>query len=151
MLKTPERVALDRQAIQRATDEFQDQFGREPSDAELADRSGFSMRRLAHVRKYKPGIAESALAGGNPGSDPAGARQPGIDPGLAWIHLVYDDLPPVDQVIMEHVLGLFNRPRLSNNEIAAKLRRSPGFISQRKLAIQKLLDQEDSLSPFGAS
>jgi DNA-binding NarL/FixJ family response regulator len=37
---------------------------------------------------------------------------------------------------------------LQNGRIAEKLRISPGRVSQRKQVIQRMVDQEDSLSPF---
>ena len=49
---------------------------------------------------------------------------------------------------MEWSLGLHGREKLSNKEIANKLLRSPGAISQRKAKIQQLLRQEETLSPF---
>jgi len=84
------------------------------------------------------------------------AIDPGLSPGLAanqsardaWVQIVYDELPSLDQKIMELSLGLHGRKPLSNLEIAKKLGRSPGAISQRKAKIQELLDQEQDLSPF---
>jgi DNA-binding NarL/FixJ family response regulator len=50
---------------------------------------------------------------------------------------------------MEHTLGLHGKKVLSNQEIARKLRLTPGAVSQRKATIQQLLNQEQELSPFG--
>jgi IS30 family transposase len=49
---------------------------------------------------------------------------------------------------MELTLGMFGNKKHSNAEIAQKLGRSPGAITQRKIKIQQLLDQEYELSPF---
>jgi hypothetical protein len=79
----------------------------------------------------------------------------GFSPGVnrpeseAWIQFVYDDLSPTDQKIMEWTLGLHGQPTMSNQDIAQKLKRTPGAISQRKKMIQDLLNQERELSPFG--
>jgi hypothetical protein len=78
----------------------------------------------------------------------------GLDPAVEspaasqWVELIYDDLSQLDQKILEWTLGFNGKPVLSNQEIARRLGRSPGAISQRKLAIQQLLNQEQELSPF---
>ena len=65
-----------------------------------------------------------------------------------WTEIVYQDLGPVDQKIMEMSLGMHGQKKLSNLEIAKKLNRSPGAITQRKMRIQELLNQESDFSPF---
>ena len=65
-----------------------------------------------------------------------------------WLQVIYDDLSPIDKKIFEYALGYNGKSVLSNQQIAAKLGRSPGAISQRKLLIQKMIDQESDLSPF---
>jgi len=62
-----------------------------------------------------------------------------------WREMVYDDLTSQDQKIMEMTLGLNGRRPMSNLEIARKLNRSPGLVSQRKGYIQSLLDQEEEM------
>jgi IS30 family transposase len=49
---------------------------------------------------------------------------------------------------MELSLGMRGQSKASNQEIARKLNRSPGAITQRKIKIQQLLNQEQDLSPF---
>ncbi len=66
----------------------------------------------------------------------------------AWLEIVYDDLDSIDKKIMEFTLGLHGRPQLGNAEIAARLKRTPGAISQRKAKIQQKIRQEEFLSPF---
>jgi hypothetical protein len=61
---------------------------------------------------------------------------------------VYQDLEPTDQQILEMTLGMNNRRKMSNLDIAKALNRTPAAITQRKMKIQKLLDQEQALSPF---
>ena len=153
ILHVPERVSLDRYHLERHTQELTDKLGREPSDDELADATGFSPRRLQRVRSYLPAVAEGTLES----ADPEGRQQ--IYGGViipqqqqaradAVRDLVYGDLSPQDKLIMEHTLGMGGRRPLSNQQIAAKLGRSPGLISQRKAAIQQMLDRASEISPF---
>lgn len=144
ILKMPERVALDRYHLANATQELADHLGRDPSDAELADRTGFSMGRIRQVRRAHPGVAEGTLEAAGGGQEVFGGVAPRPSSRSAWYQLVYDELHPHDQRIVDmHLAGQ------SNQAIAAKLGVTPGAISQRKAKIQSLLDQEDELSPFG--
>lgn len=145
ILKVPERVVLDRYNLETAAKDLAGELGREPSDQELADRTGFSLKRISHVRRYRSGASEGmfeAMEGFQPGVAAAPEAH------QAWVELVYQDLAPIDQKILEWSIGLHGRKPLSNQEIARKLGRSPGAISQRKKQIQALLDQEQGLSPF---
>lgn len=150
ILSVPERVALDRYHLDNTTQELANSLGREPTDAELAEHTGFSAKRIAHVRTYKPGVSEGAMQDQETGSEFSGAViNPVGDARNMWLQLVYDDLDPYHQKVMEHSLGMNGRPVLPNHEIARKLNRSPGAISQAKLRIQKMLNEEQDLSPFG--
>jgi hypothetical protein len=144
LVRAPERLLLDRAALQRHEQELHDELGRDPSDAELADWSGFSVKRISQVRAFRPAIASGTLesAGVMPGVE---RTTPLSD---TWTQIVYNDLGSTDQRILEHTLGLHGRSKLSNQEIAAKLGLSPGAISQRKAKIQKLLDEEQGISPL---
>lgn len=142
-VRMPERVVLDRRAIDMAHTELRDRLGRDPTDDELADHSGFSTRRIAKVRGQSPAMSEgyfSGLGEDGGGFNPA-VRGPGSSP--AWEQLVASELNPVDRKIYDYA-----RAGMQNQEIARRLRRSPGLISQRKLSIQKILDKESDLSPF---
>lgn len=150
VMRVPERMQIDKAKLSAAAQDFLNENGREPTDAELADYTGFSLRRMAHVRRYNPAVAEGAVADPLTGQGYSGGV---IDPHRAtrsaWMQLVYDDLDPYHQKIMEYGLGLNGRKKLSNMAIAAKMGRSPGAISQAKLRIQKMLDEAEEISPFG--
>ena len=141
----PERVSQDAYRLTAGTQELQDRLGREPTDAELSDHLAFPVSRIAHVRKFRPAVAEGTMAAVLPSG--TAAVQPG-QMQQTWTELVYDDLPTIDKTILEHTLGLHGRPMLSNQQLAVKLGHSPGSISQHKQRIQSLLDQEEALSPF---
>ena len=143
-------MLFDQQKLRRHEQDLTDEMGREPTDLELADRTGFSLKRMTKVRKYQPGVSEGTLESVDPGLlgslSPALARSQ--KSRQMWIDMVYQDLPPLEQKIMEHTFGMHGRPTLSNQALAAKLKRSPGAISQRKARIQQSLDQEPDLGAF---
>ena len=104
VISVPERVSLDRQRLITAETELRDRFGRDPSDAEIADYTGLSLKRLAHVRQGRPPVAQGTITdSGNPDAFTPASRIPGQDPGYAaWIEFVYGDLDPINQAIMDY-------------------------------------------------
>ena len=140
ILKVPERISLDRYHLENATQELSHQLGREPTDSELADHVGMSLKRIAHVRRLKPSVAEGGLATLEDGMSTPYA--PAVDlrgREHSLYEFLYHGADPVDQLIMEHTLGLHGKPRLQNQQLAAKLRLSPGAVSQRKARLQAAL------------
>jgi DNA-directed RNA polymerase specialized sigma subunit len=145
--RVPERVNVDLFSINQQHQDYFDKFGREPSDKELADITGLSMRRIAHVRKFaRPEAGESTLV-----DDEGAIMYPGTeapDPDKILLEYVHHDLDPVDQKIMEWRTGLYGKKQVSNNEMAKRLNLSPGAVSQRaaKIAarIKDLRDQKVS-------
>lgn len=147
-LKTPEQVSLDHFHLHRAETDLKDRLGRDPSDAELADESGLSLKRIKYVRQLRPVIAEGSVFRGENDEPFPIARDMSDENERAWAHLVYHDLDsPVDQAIMDHGLGLHNRQRVGIAELAKRLRLTPGAVSQRAARIQNLLDERFQLQP----
>lgn len=142
ILRTPERLALNRGHVLAAEEELRESLGREPSLVELADHTGLSIGRLQKVRRYHLPLPEGALSGR--GEEDEEDFSPGVlgrDPSQALWGLVYHDAAGVDQKILEHALGLHGSPQLSNQEIASRVRLSPGAVSQRKAALQRQFDE----------
>lgn len=153
IISIPERVGLELGYIRDGEKVLTDQLGREPTTLELADHLNLPARRIAHVRQARPGLAEGQARR----VDEDGHEEvvlPGVlaetrkdlDP---WYRFIYEDLTPQDRVIMEHSLGLFGRRILPKQEIARKLRITPGAVSQRAARIQQKLDmREDTKGLF---
>lgn len=150
VLKLPERISLDRARLGEASAELEDRLGRAPSTAELADHTGVSMKRIQYVRQFRMPLAEGQFQTRMDAGGEAWGFQPAVqqDPSQAWIDLIYQDLSPTNQKVLEYSLGLYGQPQLPNHEIARRLGVSPGAVSQRKLQIQQLIDREQQLSPF---
>lgn len=151
VIRIPERVAIDLYHLHRHETDLRDELGRDPSMAELADRSGLSKRRIYYIRKAQPGLPEGMLA---PEGD-VGEEQASLGPAVKqsdseriWHEFVYHDLTPTDQVIMEHTLGMWGKPVLPKKEIAKRLRISPGAVTQRAAKIQEKIDRREELSPL---
>lgn len=140
IVRAPEQMLLDASHLAEAGNLLADRLGREPSDAELADHTGLSPKRIAYVRKLRPATSEGAMARAG---DPAGqAYEPAVElrgREQSLLEFAYHGASPTDQLILEYTLGLHGKPRLQNQELAAKLRLSPGAVSQRKAKLQAAL------------
>lgn len=148
VIRMPERMVLEQHRLRTYEQELADELGRPPSDNEISDKLGISSDRLSKIRRYGSSLSGGQLSQIDP-DNAVGSSVPGdFESRNAWVRLVHHDLAPLDQQILELTLGLNGTKKLSNAEIARRLGRSPGAISQRKLKIQELLDQEKALSPF---
>ncbi len=154
LVKVPEYVALERRKIQDAEKELALELGYEPSTAQVADRTGLPIRRIAAIRRAKIPVTIPRGVSADDGSEydvasTAAATIPGHDPGFeAWVDFVYGDLSPRDQVILDYSMGLHGRTLLPANEIAKKLNITPSAVSQRMARIKALLDERPKLHLF---
>lgn len=143
-VKVPERIRADLYHMRQEERKFTDDIGREPSDQELADRTGLSMKRLGHVRKFaRSEVPESGLTSTTEEGEEE-TFYPGTetnDPEKIWKEYVHHDLAPIDQKILEWKDGFNGAKILSTNEIARRLKITPGAVSQRAAKIAKLLAQ----------
>lgn len=137
-IHVPERAFLDQAYLHRATNELTDQLGRAPSTTELADYSNFSPAKIARLRRYRPGVPEGSLPENHGSLEPL---QQNFDRNRKVVELLYSELAPRDQQILELSLGLFGNQALDNRAVASQLGVSPGAVSQRKAMIQKRWDQ----------
>lgn len=144
VLAEPERVGLARGQLASAEAEAFDALGRDPSTAELSDRTGLSRTMINRIRSYHPGVAEGRFA---PVDEDSGSEPviQGKDPVMRLAAFLHEDLDGRDQTILEHSLGLFGAKKLRHGEIAKKLGLSPGAVSQRAERIQSRLDELQSL------
>lgn len=150
IISVPEQVQMDLFHLNRRRDELAEELGRDPSDLELADRTGLSVKRIAYVRTLRLPTSESAMLQPFRGSDSSDYNEPAVRGGgeadaSAWQRFVHAGLDPVDQVILEHSFGLYGKPVLSNRDIARRLNITPSAVSQRRVRIQGLLDQRSRL------
>lgn len=139
-----DRLRADVVLVDRHAGDLRDALGREPSDAEVADRAGVPVERVARARGVPAAFVESAAPEGLTGAVPSGASEA----RKAWVAHLYHDLDPVSQVILERSTGLNGHPVLSTTEIAKLVGRTPGAVSQRKARIDQMLSEYAQL--FGS-
>lgn len=149
IISIPEAVALNHKHLMETHANLADELGREPSDAELADRAGLSLGRITQLRKFNMPVAEGTTQvedGEGDIYDPPSLTL-GTDPSTrAWENFVYADLGNTDRLIMDSLLGRNGRRRASLSAVARRLGVTPGAVSQRTKKIQELLDMRKSMS-----
>jgi DNA-directed RNA polymerase specialized sigma subunit len=134
-VKVPDRAAIDAWAIERASRELEDEFGREPDVKMLADRSGLSVKRIAAVRKTTRPVAaaEQMYDEGETHPDFLGEA----------LEYVYDEADPIDRKIIEMTTGYGGSPIMAKKEIAARLGISPSQVTRRSDRIGQKLQEMD--------
>lgn len=145
-------IRLPREKVQGVTQlqeieqDFEAEFGRAPSVEELATRMGMKPEKIQELQRIRFPAYSDAMVGGQGGEGAAFVEDQAVVGNQdLWYKSVYHSLPAVDQVIMQHTIGLYGSPVLSNQAIAKKLKITPSAVSQRKRRIQKLLEQDRAL------
>ena len=136
-VRAPEVAIRQAAELNRRRTELSDELGHDPSDEELADATGISVRRIRNVtRMVKPVLAEGTV------SEPADEDSTGALPGTIQSNklstteeAVYDSLTTRDRLIFDWKTGKHGKTMLSNQEIAKRLGVTPALISQRSQQI----------------
>lgn len=150
IIAVPERVVLDKRNLTEAEEALRDRLGRDPSDMEIANYTGLSLKRINYVRNASSGVASGSMLDEegevySPASNIPGVNT--VDAGMR--NMIYYDLNDIDQVVMDYTLGMHGSPQLETNEIAARLGISPSAVSQRKAKIQAMLDEAWAMNLLG--
>jgi DNA-directed RNA polymerase specialized sigma subunit len=142
VVRVPENVRLDRLAVTRWVQEYQDKNdGLEPSVQTLAEGLKMSPKRVAKAWSSGHELASSRSLS-EKGDDLATQRR---TPDEVWADYVYMDLDETNKKIFEHTTGYLGRPKLPKQEIARILKISPPAVSQRITTINKRLSEIDNL------
>ncbi len=144
IIQAPERVLIDQARLHSAQVDFEDQFGRPPSDQELSDHAAIPLTRIRHVRRASRPLAEGQVT-----REPTGDDADEFSPATSslqhdyrpLLQFVYEDLTPTDQFILERLEGMHGHPPHPPGEVARLLKISPAAVSQRIARIQAHIDQ----------
>ena len=114
-----------------ATNDLRDRHGREPTNEELADHLGWSVKKLDSYQRQsqRKEFVESE-------DHPEGAE--------AEDHLVdfiYHDLTPLQQSIFEHTTGYQGKPKLTGSAIMKKLNITQGQLSYQKTLMVRAVEK----------
>jgi RNA polymerase primary sigma factor len=141
-LHVPEVARRQAAEVEMVRRRLLDELGDDPSDEQLADAVGISVRRIGKLRQLaRPVVSEQAMRSEESGEvfEPAVAEL-GPDPTLRTAaEMVQASLDPRDRTILELKTGLNGSPAVDNATIAKRLGVSPAFVSQRSAVIAKML------------
>jgi RNA polymerase primary sigma factor len=130
-ISAPEAAIRQAAEVHRVQGEMSDEMGRDPSDVELADKTGISGKRIQRLRKMViPSVSEGAF-------EPNAERDATL-PGTVLANktdvaedMVYDSLSPRDKAIYDMKTGKHGKSAIPNQLIAKRLGVTPALISQR--------------------
>lgn len=127
----PEEVARKSYAISKAIGELTDEIGRQPTDEELADRIGVSVKRLKAIRGSTPATVNTPQdAVEDDSSAPEYAIYQSSPVGGA-ADAVYGGLNARDRRIFDMRTGSHGEKEHSGNDIASLLNISPALVTRR--------------------
>lgn len=131
---TPEDAARKAYAVNEARAAFLDEHGRDPTDEELADEVGISVKRLRGLRTKAPAMVNEPEMSADDENAPeyvVYTSSPARDAQEA----VYADLSDRDKAIFDGKTGLHGKREMSGESLAEMLHVSPALVSQRSAAI----------------
>ncbi len=146
-LAIPEKLRRDRGGVLRAIEELTNTLDREPSDEEVSEHAGLSVKRVLRVRSsLRAGVPASRFedAESEDGEDGEGtydAVASASTPEQDWVDAVYHDSGDIDRIILQYRTGYRGAPVLPNQDIAKRLKISPAAVSQRAARLQARLDE----------
>lgn len=132
-----ERASMERRQILGAQAEFIDTYDREPSELELADLTGYSLKKVRKILAGNKITSSSAQI--NPETQSTNFFTSDVTDD-DYYDYVYRSVGPIDQKIMEWSSGK-NGKELSNKEIAERLHITPAAVSQRRAKIMNLMSE----------
>lgn len=131
----PEDAARKAYAVSKAREEFVDETGRDPTDDELADRVGISVKRLRAVREMTPAVMNEPQASESEDETAPDFAIYHSNPVREAGEAVYADLDRRDRAIFDMRTGSHGRRETAGKDIASLLKVSPGYVTQRANAI----------------
>ena len=135
-IRTSELAIRQAAEAHRVQQELSDTLGRDPSNEELADEIGLSVKRIKELRKrVKPTVYETAFEtvdSEDPNSLPGTVDSNKMDTAEA---IVYQSLSARDRMIYDMKVGRHGKTTIPNHEIAKRLGVTPALISQRSASI----------------
>lgn len=144
----PEVAARQAAIVDRATREFRDDYGRDPTDDELADELGITPKRVAAVRK----MAVASVPAGQFDEIETGDGDSSISPAVTTPSpvpfaqdAVYMSLNNVEKEIFDSITGSHGRRQVPASSVAARLGISPARVSQIASSIANRISEIASI------
>ena len=138
IIHIPQSQVYLKRLVDSKIQELQDTLGRQPTDTQIRDATGMSKKKLQKILDNTITTFSETASLDSQGKASTFSISDLDDND--YFNYVYNSVGQLDKKIMEWSNPKKGNP-LSNNQIASKLRLSPGAVSQRKNRIQQLLGQ----------
>lgn len=141
-IRASEDIIRNSAELNRVTNELEDQLGRKPTDEELQDQTGWSLKQIEKIRASSTAtISAGSLGDADVETGPEDPSVSTMDPVPYARDAVYMSLGDRDKEIFNYRLGANGYPQLSGAEIAKKLGVTPAYISQRASNIGSMISE----------
>lgn len=136
-LRVPEAAARKAADVNRIRSELAETLGYDPTDTELADRIGISVKRINQLRSMSKAVStESVFA---PQGEDDASTLPATDVTFSSMsdaaEEVYKELDDRSRFIYDSSTGSHGKIPISKAEIAKRLGVTPAFVSQQSAAV----------------
>lgn len=132
--RIPEHQIRQIGPLREATTDLTSRFGREPTGHELADHMGVSPGHITDLRRL---LRKDLTEEGGGGVDQYEAFEHDAD--FERASMAYYSMSSAEKQIFDYSLGAHGQPRISTNEIAARMKISAGRVSQIKKSVAEKL------------
>lgn len=144
VLSIPEGVQLDSYALYKAEREFEDEYGREPTVDELADKVHLSVKRIKDIRLKNKAVLMDSSTTSEAGTEYSGTSE--SDYSKDALDYVYNESDTTDKKLLEYLTGYGGITPLDNKAIMQKLKLTPVQLTRRKARLSlKIKDIIDNL------
>jgi DNA-directed RNA polymerase specialized sigma subunit len=143
-VRTPENVVRRAAELHAREDDWRMEHGREPTDEDMADFTGMSVKRIKDLRrKSRAFMSESQLPADEQGnvSTPAVSAPSSVASAAEMLH---KSLTDVERRVFEWKTGYGGARPMSNAEIARRLKMSPSAVSQMGKTLAHRLERLSS-------
>ena len=123
--------------LAKVRDDFIDTYDREPSEMELADMTGYTLKKVNKILNRDSIRSDSSMINDESHESTFTTKDVTDDD---YYNYVYASVGPTDQKIMDWASGRGGKV-ISNMDIAKRLRVTPAAVSQRKAKIQRLMSE----------
>lgn len=142
VLSIPEGVQLDSYALYKAEREFEDEYGREPTVDELADKAHLSVKRIKDIRLKNKAVLMDSGVTSEDGTEYSGTSE--SDYSKDALDYVYNESDTTDKKLLEYLTGYGGIIPLDTKTIMQKLNLTPVQLTRRKarisLKIKEIID-----------
>lgn len=139
VIKIPERVLIDKTRLDEVESTLEEQLGRKPSDAEIADYTGWSIKTINKIRKAETPYSESYLKSMLESDFEPAISIPGASDLARKLEYIYYESTPEEQYIIENIFGLRGRQPSSINQVAKDLNKKPAEVKEEiRIILEKI-------------